>query len=1727
MNRSFQEFLQSRIAMGGFTTEDAIQCFLPLARQVLAIHVQGKVAVMKGATGIEFGPGGLQLLDSIGIDPTYRSGEVEQFSRVWRAAVDVVDQVVYREDLATGRSESTSQLVATQDDLAAPLKRAVYLPGYEAWEQRIGHHDPLSDTFVLGLILASLAQSLPLFELDQVRLWQQHRRQPFQQWPDLHPLLAQTICRLTELDRQKRQGDLAAVISSLENYREQPVDLEFDLGSIPGFRLEDVSGRRKTILTRLKERLFDLSRRNRLLHDAAGNLQSLDLTQASIPLTYDPMSISPDRIWIWNAKLKDAIARGNKISLGSHLNFAEAIYLPAMLDRIRSESRRDLTEYGFEQLRLVACYLTWCDIKSPTKEFYRSPLVLIPVKLHKKKGVRDQYELEPMSHEAEINPVIRHRFEQLYGIRMPEAIDLTKTDLDTLHAAIEAEIRRTEPAVTLEKIDRPRIALLHAQAKRRLETYRRRAQRLGRGVRSFADIAYSYDPTTYDPAGLKLFREFIQPQETLMDLMLKHGSNKPRQVVHASSPDPDRSEASGNFAHHRAVEQNNPFLWTFDLCSLTLANLRYRRMTLVRDYDALLEQSTSHAVFDSAFSGQPPDLLQATPAPIPIRERFDVLHCDPTQATAISRARSRESYIIQGPPGTGKSQTIANLIADFVGQGLRVLFVCEKRAAIDVVHARLRQRGIGHLACLIHDTQSDKRAFIEDLKLTQDRLLEAADSNLADSQHETNKLHQELELLQLFDEVMKRAESSELTACRARIASRLDVENRLLQASIEPPRLSLAQLEALPDLRQWHEGRDAMKRLYQWLQQLAPGKFVAEHPLRWLDPAVAQSQRPIETITQGLKQIVPLFAAWRSLLLQATWKPDAQLSWSELHKAAAHLSGLSAFSDLANLALVDSTSEASDKWKSGLDAIQPLRRKLEECQKLNEHWLDRLSPSDTDIAIDQAERLEKQWWKWLSPTWWKLQSNVKKRYRFKAHSVAPSLSFVLSRLRDEHQAAAEIARAEQELLSQFRWSGSLAQLQQAIEKGRGIRQSCPTSISEWLEAQIKYHDSINHLKQLAAMFEQATRVEQAASGWLDSIGSRTVEEIECGLPELESELGRLPEFMEPLKQLGLVAPVVRETLRRLPLGLEPIEQAILDRSIQRTLRSDPRITKFTGDTRDLCQSRLEETYRRWLDENARRIEYQVASRFRTRVKEVEEMGRGRNVDPQLKDWAEGLKELRHEFNKSMRHRAIRDLVSDNTGDVIKAIKPVWLMSPLSVSDALPLDPNLFDVVIFDEASQITLEDAVPTLFRANQTIVVGDEKQMPPTRFFSASSPISEEEVIDDETSNSQLGLEETSFLAHAARVLPSTLLGWHYRSRSESLISYSNWRFYEGRLLTAPEEAPPVSGQAPIEARNPEQGADHLPLVLQRAISFHRIAGTYEKRRNRAEAEYISHLVRALLKSGNRLTIGVVAFSEAQQDEIDSALDRLASEDSEFRDLLEAEREREDDGQFCGLLVKNLENIQGDERDLMILSVCYGPDANGRMLMNFGPINQSGGEKRLNVAFSRSKQHMVIVSSIYGEAITNTFNPGAAAFRDYLVYASAMSQGKLEQAQQVLRTGNMTSTLTTATDSWNAPVVSQLQEWLEAEGFEVVLNVGQSRFVVDVAIRAPGESAFRLGILLDGQAYYERSDLLEREMMRPKLLTDFGWKLLVVLGKDWYENRESVKARVLQTLQGSVSSAS
>jgi hypothetical protein len=501
-----------------------------------------------------------------------------------------------------------------------------------------------------------------------------------------------------------------------------------------------------------------------------------------------------------------------------------------------------------------------------------------------------------------------------------------------------------------------------------------------------------------------------------------------------------------------------------------------------------------------------------------------------------------------------------------------------------------------------------------------------------------------------------------------------------------------------------------------------------------------------------------------------------------------------------------------------------------------------------------------------------------------------------------------------------------------------------------------------------------------------------------------------------------------------------------------------------------------------------------------------------------KAFSTGRRELEHEFGKVMRYKSIRDLASGAPGEVVSRLRPVWLMSPSSVSDTLPLDTS-FDVVIYDEASQIPIEEAIPALHRAPQVIVVGDQMQLPPTQYFRVATPLADPA---DEVEHVGVALSDDSFLAISALRLASTMLTWHYRSRSEALISFSNAAFYQGRLATIPDRLPAVPAPPWTVRAGAPVAAEIADGVLAGSITSVRVVdGTYVRRTNPAEAAWIAGLVRELLDRETGKSIGIVAFSEAQQGEIERALDELGEQDPEFGARYEAEQLRTRDDQDAGLFVKNLENVQGDERDIVIMSVCYAAGPDGRMLMNFGPINTSGGEKRLNVIFSRAREHMVIVSSIEPEAITNTYNDGANTLRRFLTYANAVSQANPEATRAALApyAAGRQGTRSAAHPLRRSAVIEQLAEALRERGVVVETEVGESVFRCDLALRLPDDDGHRIAVLVDTPDRVAGDTLLERLTTHPRALTTGGWKVHHILTTDWTDSPTPLLTHLLDSL--------
>lgn len=1710
----FLKFLEAGVSKGGFETDDVLAAIVPLMRQTWAAHRAGMVAPLNGINEIVLtDQGQLNFVPAKAKAPEKNFAIVEALQSPVSHAVEVV-----AESRRTADIDQSSLMISDLGIGAADsaIAKPVFLPSYLSWEHAVGHHDELTDIFSLGMLLASVACGLDFTDAGELEIFTINRKNLFGVNHRLNPVLASVIVQMTELNRHKRAPDLSQMISRLENYREQQADLDFS--RIGGFKESSLTGKRRMIQSHLRDRLFEISRRNRLIYFKP-NLQTLNLTVASVPVLLDYRNIKLEQLFVWHTELAATITAGTAMSLGKYLRFEDAPYIPGVLDKIISEARRDRAEFGFAQLRLVLCFLRWNNLKEAPNERIHSPLLLLPIELTKKRGVRDNYVLEPATTEAEVNPALRHHLKELYNLNLPEFVDLKETSLDQFYDSLKAQIQASEPGVTLNEIDRPQIELIHEKAKQRVDQYQRRMKIQSRKARSTAKPEYSYDRENYHPLGLQLFLEKVRP--TPMPLRDVMGAAPQVRLPRIVEPTADEAgkvmETERQMFSLRDGHNQNPYSWDFDLCNLTIGNFNYRKMTLVRDFTKLIETDMASGAFDTVFSltPKPPEV---TPPPLELVDQHLIIACDATQASAVARARTGASYIIQGPPGTGKSQTITNLIADYVAKGKRVLFVCEKRAAIDVVFHRLRQQGLDELCCLIHDSQTDKKAFIQNLKQTYEKFLSQADLDPDADKSRAATLRgidQDLAVLRRFSDVMRQPQAPTGIAVRSLLHRLVELRGRIRSL---PP----AEEEVMPNYPMWMEHGELVERLQAALTDLGEDLCFAKHPLRWLGKGVLQADRPLETLSAYLDQAEDLMDAIESALELSSLPGELWDTFEEIQAILEFAVQAHPLAERGMLGVLTKGPAAAEFDKMAGEMTER-GQALVEAKEKTVAWKEPLSPDDTENALAQARGFERSFLRYLQPSYWRLKKTLQIQYDFTQHTVPPTWSKILGELAAMHQARAGFnticGRAGKE------WKTDDAQaFLTSITELRADRRLSHKSVKALLQQLSQSAEAGPLIENLVSIHERFSELDKTLRALLSAHEQFDLPALTQVLTKLREQTGILAELSPLLGELAELPEPFGEALRRADVLLNEFEGTIGQKSLNQVYRQDRAINRFEGRILARKMSQLEKNYREWLALNARCIRAAVRQKFLEHVNISSLPAAQLQPDQKIfkKSYGAGRRDLEHEFGKTMRYKSIRDLAAGDTGQVIQDLKPIWLMSPLSVSDTLPLDPELFDVVIFDEASQIPIEEAIPAIYRSHQAIIVGDEMQLPPTTFFAAGRSEEESIVVEEEGERIEVDLDSDSFLTQAAQNLPSTMLAWHYRSRYESLISFSNASFYGGNLFTIPDRQRAMDDLPEIRVTSSEEGKPNAEALLARSISFHFMEnGVYEERTNPNEAAYIAQLVRALLQKENKLSIGVVAFSQAQQTEIENALHRLADEDSDFGTRLETEFVREEHDVFCGLFVKNLENVQGDERDIIIMSVCYGHDHGGRMLMNFGPINQRGGEKRLNVIFSRAKHHMALVSSIRHTDITNDYNDGANNLKNFLQYAEAVSKGDTTTARRVLENLNPLSRKALAPLTKGDAVVDQLASALRARGHSVDLNVGQSKFRCDLAVRGDSDILYQLGILVDTDGHYANPNLLERYLMQPSILSAFGWRFALILTKDWFHNPEDVLNRIEKLLEG------
>jgi very-short-patch-repair endonuclease len=573
----------------------------------------------------------------------------------------------------------------------------------------------------------------------------------------------------------------------------------------------------------------------------------------------------------------------------------------------------------------------------------------------------------------------------------------------------------------------------------------------------------------------------------------------------------------------------------------------------------------------------------------------------------------------------------------------------------------------------------------------------------------------------------------------------------------------------------------------------------------------------------------------------------------------------------------------------------------------------------------------------------------------------------------------------------------------------------------------------------------------AAEELLDHLGSTVAD---------ASEWTAHIEARTTLSELGW-EPVIEEAVeRKLPavdVG-DAVERAVLFRWTEQLIASDGRLNPMRAVERDT------------LHEEFRRLDAALVRDAAAKVINACSERRPKSLVGQA-----GI--IQQQAQLKRRHKPVRKLLAE-AGDAAQRLKPCFMMSPLSVSQFLP--PGLrFDVVIFDEASQVREADAICCVYRGDQLIVAGDPKQLPPTAFFQKMAD-NDDDDIDDELLDFESILDRCK--AQGFRALP---LNWHYRSRHESLITFSNYSFYEGRLHTFPGAV----------FESPDLG-----------VGLFKVDGEYRRgatRDNPIEAETVVDRIVYHRRHHPEATIGVVALSVAQQTCIEAAIERRSETETELRDLVT-------DSRLDGFFVKNLENVQGDERDIIVISIGYGPDEVGKLLMNFGPMSRPGGERRLNVAVTRAKRRVDVVSSVSAGQIKSD-NPTTRHLARYLDYAERGTEALALDVSESMGDAD-------------SPFEEEVIRSIITMGYEPVPQVGVAGYRVDIGIRHPTlPGSFLLGVECDGATYHSSKVARDRDRLRQEVLEGLGWTIHRIWSTAWFVDRQTEEQRLQRSIEAAL----
>jgi hypothetical protein len=1088
---------------------------------------------------------------------------------------------------------------------------------------------------------------------------------------------------------------------------------------------------------------------------------------------------------------------------------------------------------------------------------------------------------------------------------------------------------------------------------------------------------------------------------------------------------------------------------------------------------------SSHPVIVSILEGLPPDHSLAFSDEAHVDEYvnpmdcYNVIEADSSQTLAILDVNSDRNMVIEGPPGTGKSQTITNIIAESLARDKKVLFVSEKMAALEVVKRRLDDIGLGDACLELHSHKARKSTVLDEIRRTLD---EAKPSET--DRHAMELLNVRTQLNAFASALNAPVANTGVTPFRA--IGRIE---ELRSQGFEPVLLELPKpLEWNPE--EYTQIHDLVHALAVQLAQVGnpstcPWRGVGlAHLLPSDQPRITSSLDEAQEETLSLRQA--LVEGWGLLSCEPTFTVSV----------ASSLSGI--FLDLSEAPQADLATFANEVWfkraneidqlvsigESYANQVNVLLKQINGDAFLTD--LSSFAPIIREIGTSKGRIFNKD-------------------YRNALKQLGEHL---LGRTPSSYQERIALLELWQSCQDMHRW---LQSSKDTGEAAFGSQWRGP--YSDW----IRLRTTLSWVAQIVARISTGA-LPPGALQVFKKLDTTRLNEISQAIVQCAAkcragiqksmdilELDQNEAFGGPYESVPL--DVIHEYIGKASTSIDTLtdwikyrntRKACLDEGLQgvvavanggiapdalrhsfawsyyesivrKAFSTNPILGEFSG----VEHERKIDNFRQ-LDEKFIKANRQyLAAVHWERVKA--------RVDPSHSRSEMALVE--HEIRKKRRHLPIRKLIA-GAGHALQLIKPCFMMSPMSIAQFLTPGALSFDLVVFDEASQVKPEDALGSVARGSQLVVVGDPKQLPPTTFFSRMLGLD-----DDDGEYSEDITDYESILDKCMVSCNSRRLRMHYRSRHESLIQFSNHEFYDDSLVLFP---------------SPDNSNDEC------GVRFNYVPdGVYDRgrsRKNTVEAEAVAAAVMKHAKDHPHLKLGVGTFGIAQREAIEDAIEVLRREDSSYEDFFSPRKQEP-------FFVKNLENIQGDERDVIILSVGYGRDANGNLSMLFGPINSDTGWRRMNVLVTRARRRVEVFSSItYRDIDTSrTTHIGVRVLKSYLEFAETGNIYYPEPSDREMGS------------EFQAAVTAEL----EKHGLLVEPEVGAAGFFIDIGVKNPDRPGeYVLGIECDGASYHSAKSARDRDKLRQAILEDLGWTIHRIWSVDWFNNREREIRKALEAYE-------